>query len=104
LGFILFLFLFVIGWCDKIHGMTLPTEGPFHAYTLHEPIGVVGSILPWNAPLYLTAMKLAPALACGNTIVLKPAEQSPLSALLIAKLASEVHSLFQKCILYILSL
>ena len=82
--------------------MTLPTEGPFHAYTLHEPIGVVGSILPWNAPLYLTAMKLAPALACGNTIVLKPAEQSPLSALLIAKLASEVHSLFQKYNLYIL--
>lgn len=78
------------GWCDKINGSVLPAEGPFHAYTLHEPIGVVGSILPWNAPFYLLAMKVAPALACGNTIVLKPAHQSPLSALLIAKLAAEV--------------
>jgi len=73
-----------------VHGSVLPAEGPFHAYTLHEPIGVVGSILPWNAPFYLLAMKVAPALACGNTIVLKPAHQSPLSALLIAKLAAEV--------------
>nr|XP_024376888.1 aldehyde dehydrogenase family 2 member B7, mitochondrial-like isoform X2 [Physcomitrium patens] len=83
------LFRYYAGWCDKAQGMTLPTNGPFHAYTLHEPIGVVGSILPWNAPFYLLAMKVAPALACGNTIVLKPAQQSPLSALLIAKLAAE---------------
>ncbi|KAG0597465.1 hypothetical protein M758_UG341200 [Ceratodon purpureus] len=83
------LFRYYAGWCDKTHGMVLPTEGPFHAYTLHEPIGVVGSILPWNAPFYLLAMKVAPALACGNTIVLKPAQQSPLSALLIAKIAAE---------------
>lgn len=78
------------GWCDKVNGSVLPAEGPFHAYTLHEPIGVVGSILPWNAPFYLLAMKVAPALACGNTVVLKPAHQSPLSALLIAKLAAQV--------------
>lgn len=83
------LFRYYAGWCDKVHGSILPAEGPFHAYTLHEPIGVVGSILPWNAPFYLLAMKVAPALACGNTIVLKPAHQSPLSALLIAKLAAQ---------------
>src|SRR5579862_912855 len=72
------------GWCTKIHGETLPAGNAaapaqrFFTYTLREPVGVVGSIIPWNFPLLMTAWKLAPALACGNTIVLKPAEQTPL--------------------------
>jgi len=78
------------GWTDKIHGKLLPATGPFHAYTRHEPVGVVGQIIPWNFPALMQAWKWAPALACGCTSVLKPAEQTPLTALRIAELAMEV--------------
>lgn len=77
------------GWADKIHGETIPVDGPFLNYTLREPIGVVGAIVPWNFPMSLASWKIAPALACGNTIVLKPAEQTPFTALRMAELALE---------------
>lgn len=78
------------GWADKIHGKTIPIEGNYFCYTRHEPVGVVGQIIPWNFPLLMQAWKWGPALAAGNCIVLKPAEQTPLSALAVAKLAQEV--------------
>lgn len=68
----------------------MPGDGPHHVQTLHEPIGVAGQIIPWNFPLLMLSWKLGPALACGNTIVLKTAEQTPLSALLVGKLLHEV--------------
>lgn len=77
------------GWADKIHGLTVPADGPYHVQTLHEPIGVAGQIIPWNFPLLMYAWKVGPALACGNTIVLKTAEQTPLSALYVSKLLYE---------------
>jgi len=77
------------GWCDKTHGKTIPVEGEYFCYTKHEPVGVVGQIIPWNFPLLMTAWKWAPALATGCTIVLKPAEQTPLTALRMAALAQE---------------
>jgi aldehyde dehydrogenase (NAD+) len=77
------------GWADKNHGKTIPVEGNFFCYTRHEPVGVVGQIIPWNFPLLMQAWKWGPALACGNTIVLKPAEQTPLTALRVAALAQE---------------
>lgn len=77
------------GWCDKNHGKTIPVEGDFFCYTCHEPVGVVGQIIPWNFPLLMVAWKWAPALATGCTIVLKPAEQTPLTALRMAELAQE---------------
>lgn len=64
-------------------------DGPFFTYTRHEPIGVCGQIIPWNYPILMLAWKFGPALACGNTLVLKPAEQTPLTALYIAALAKE---------------
>ncbi|KAL3690347.1 hypothetical protein R1sor_016656 [Riccia sorocarpa] len=82
-------FRYFAGWADKIHGRTIPTESGHFAYTLHEPVGVCGQIIPWNFPLLMAAWKLAPALACGNTVVLKTAEQTPLSALLAGALAIE---------------
>jgi aldehyde dehydrogenase (NAD+) len=78
------------GWADKIHGKTIPIEGPYTCFTKHEPIGVVGQIIPWNFPLLMQAWKWGPALACGNTVVLKPAEQTPLTALRVAELAQDV--------------
>src|SRR5918912_2328993 len=78
------------GWADKNHGKTIPVEGNYFCYTRHEPVGVVGQIIPWNFPLLMQAWKWGPALACGNTIVLKPAEQTPLTALRVAQLAQEV--------------
>jgi aldehyde dehydrogenase (NAD+) len=78
------------GWADKIHGKTIPIEGNFFCYTRHEPVGVVGQIIPWNFPLLMQAWKWGPALAAGNCVVLKPAEQTPLTALRVAKLAQEV--------------
>jgi aldehyde dehydrogenase (NAD+) len=78
------------GWADKLYGQTIPIDGPFFTYTRHEPIGVVGQIIPWNFPLLMQAWKWGPALACGNTVVLKPAEQTPLTALRVAQLAQEV--------------
>src|SRR6516165_8971625 len=77
------------GWADKIHGKTIPVEGNFFCYTRHEPIGVVGQIIPWNFPLLMQAWKWGPALATGCTIVLKPAEQTPLTALRVAALAQD---------------
>ena len=70
--------------------MTVPADGPYHVQTLHEPIGVAGQIIPWNFPLLMYAWKVGPALACGNTVVLKTAEQTPLSALYVTKLLHEV--------------
>ncbi len=77
------------GWADKIEGKTVPVRGNFLSYTLRQPVGVVGQIIPWNFPLLMLAWKFGPALACGNTIVLKPAEQTPLTALRIGELAQE---------------
>jgi aldehyde dehydrogenase (NAD+) len=77
------------GWADKIHGQTVPTNDAFFTYTLREPHGVCGQIIPWNFPLLMAAWKLGPALACGNTVVLKPAEQTPLSACRLAELVAE---------------
>ena len=68
----------------------LSTDGPFFVYTRHEPVGVVGAIVPWNFPLNMAGLKLAPALACGNVVILKPAEQTPLTALYIGSLFKEV--------------
>jgi aldehyde dehydrogenase (NAD+) len=77
------------GWADKIEGKTVPVRGSFLSYTLRQPVGVVGQIIPWNFPLLMLAWKWGPALACGNTIVLKPAEQTPLTALRLGELAIE---------------
>ena len=77
------------GWANKVHGETIPVPGPFLNYTLREPIGVVGQIVAWNFPMLLAAWKLGPALATGNTVVLKPAEQTPLSALRLGELCLE---------------
>ena len=76
------------GWTTKIEGQTIPVRGDVLNYTLREPIGVVAAIIPWNFPLEMAAWKVAPALACGNTVVLKPAEQTPLSALELASIAT----------------
>jgi aldehyde dehydrogenase (NAD+) len=77
------------GWADKIEGRTLPVRGSILSYTLRQPVGVIGQIIPWNFPLLMLAWKWGPALACGNTVVLKPAEQTPLTALRMAELAQE---------------
>ncbi|BAU01054.1 hypothetical protein VIGAN_11020800 [Vigna angularis var. angularis] len=83
------LFRYYAGWADKIHGLTVPADGPYHVQTLHEPIGVAGQIVPWNFPLLIFSWKVAPALACGNTVVMKTAEQTPLSAIYVSKLFHE---------------
>jgi aldehyde dehydrogenase (NAD+) len=77
------------GWADKITGDTLPVDGPFFVYTLREPVGVVGAIVPWNFPLNIASWKFAPALAAGCTIVLKPASETPLTALAFGDIALE---------------
>lgn len=77
------------GLADKIHGDTIPVSGNFFNYTLREPAGVVGQIIPWNFPLLMAAWKLGPALATGCTVVLKPAEQTPLTALRLGELLVE---------------
>jgi aldehyde dehydrogenase (NAD+) len=77
------------GWADKIEGRTIPVRGNFLSYTLRQPVGVVGQIIPWNFPLLMLAWKWGPALACGNTVVLKPAEQTPITAIRVAELALE---------------
>jgi len=82
-------FLYYAGWADKIHGETIPVRGEFFNYTLRDPVGVVGQIIPWNFPLLMAAWKIAPALACGNTVVLKPAEQTPLTALRLGEICQE---------------
>jgi aldehyde dehydrogenase (NAD+) len=78
------------GWADKIEGRTVPVRGSFLSYTLRQPVGVVGQIIPWNFPLLMLAWKWGPALACGNTIVMKPAEQTPLTAMRLGEMAQEV--------------
>ncbi|WP_206886469.1 aldehyde dehydrogenase family protein [Alicyclobacillus mali (ex Roth et al. 2021)] len=77
------------GWPTKVVGQTIPVAGPYFNYTRHEPVGVVGQIIPWNFPLLMACWKIGAALAMGCTIVLKPAEQTPLSALYLAKLIQE---------------
>ncbi len=89
------LFQYMAGWATKIEGNTINISVPympganFHSYTLREPLGVVGQIIPWNFPLLMAAWKLGPALATGCTVVLKPAEQTPLTALRLAELIAE---------------
>jgi phenylacetaldehyde dehydrogenase len=89
------LFHYMAGWATKIEGNTISISAPtmpganFHSYTLREPVGVVGQIIPWNFPLLMAAWKLGPALTTGNTVVLKPAEQTPLTALRLAELIAE---------------
>jgi acyl-CoA reductase-like NAD-dependent aldehyde dehydrogenase len=78
------------GWSDKVMGETIPVKGNYLTYTLREPIGVVAAIVPWNFPLLLAAWKIAPALACGNTVIVKPASQTPLTALALAEIAAEI--------------
>ena len=86
------MFHYMAGWATKIEGNTIPISVPyapganFHAFTLREPVGVVGQIIPWNFPLLMAAWKLAPALAAGNCVVLKPAEQTPLTALRLGEI------------------
>jgi aldehyde dehydrogenase (NAD+) len=82
-------FEYFAGWADKVHGETVPVKGNHLVYTLREPVGVVAAIVPWNFPLLLAAWKVAPALACGNTVVLKPASQTPLTAIALGEIASE---------------
>jgi phenylacetaldehyde dehydrogenase len=89
------IFRYMAGWATKIEGTTIPISVPYTpgakylAYTVREPIGVVGQIIPWNFPLLMAAWKLAPALAAGCTVVLKPAEQTPLTALLLGEVIAE---------------
>lgn len=90
-------FRYYAGWPSKLQGavnnpsmILAPAEAEFHSYTRREPVGVCGQIIPWNFPLLMAAWKIAPALATGNTVVLKPAEQTPLTALLLGKLLDEV--------------
>lgn len=82
-------FRYYAGWADKIVGQTVPIRGKFFCYTKREPIGVAGQIIPWNFPMLMVAWKWGPALAAGCTVVLKPAEQTPLSALRLGELALE---------------
>jgi aldehyde dehydrogenase (NAD+) len=77
------------GWCSKIYGETNPSDPSMFNYTLREPVGVCGQIIPWNFPLLMATWKLGPALACGNTVILKPAEQTPLTALRLGELILE---------------
>ena len=83
-------FQYYAGWADKIHGETVPVKGNYLTYTLREPVGVVAAIVPWNFPILLTAWKVAPALACGNTVIVKPASQTPLTAIALAEIAADV--------------
>jgi acyl-CoA reductase-like NAD-dependent aldehyde dehydrogenase len=89
------IFYYYAGWATKIEGRTVPVSVPwapgsrFHAFTLREPVGVCAQIIPWNFPLVMAAFKVAPALACGNTVILKPAEQTPLTAVLLAEVIAE---------------
>jgi acyl-CoA reductase-like NAD-dependent aldehyde dehydrogenase len=84
-------FRYWAGWATKIHGLTSPSmqPGDFLGYTLREPLGVVGGITPWNGPLIMAAWKTAPALACGNAVVLKPAEHTPMTAMELARIAAD---------------
>ena len=82
-------FRYYAGWVRKIYGETIPVDGPFLNYTMREPVGVVAAIVPWNYPLQIAVWKVAPALAAGCSVVLKPSELTPLTALRLAELALE---------------
>ena len=84
-------FRYWAGWATKIHGLTSPSmqPGDYLGYTLREPLGVVGGITPWNGPLIMATWKTAPALACGNAVVLKPAEHTPMTAMELARIAAD---------------
>ncbi len=82
-------FQYYAGWADKVHGEVIPVSGNALDYTLREPLGVVAAIVPWNFPLLLASWKIAPALAMGNTVIVKPASNTPLTALKLAELAAE---------------
>lgn len=82
-------FQYYAGWATKIHGSTIPVSGPYFNYTLREPMGVVGAIIPWNFPFLMAAWKLAPALCTGNTVVIKPARQTSLTAVLLGEICAE---------------
>jgi acyl-CoA reductase-like NAD-dependent aldehyde dehydrogenase len=82
-------FRYYAGWVRKIYGETIPVDGPYLNYTQREPVGVVGGIVPWNYPLQIAAWKVAPALACGCSVVLKPSELTPLTALRLAEYSME---------------
>jgi acyl-CoA reductase-like NAD-dependent aldehyde dehydrogenase len=86
------LFHYYAGWVTKIHGETVPTKWPAFCYTLREPLGVCAAITPWNFPLLLAVWKIAPALACGNTVVHKPSETTPLSILKLAEIFQEADA------------
>ena len=89
LGLTVAVYRYYAGWSDKIQGRTVPVAGNYFTYLRHEPVGVVGQIIPWNFPLLMQAWKLAPALSMGNTVVMKPAEQTPLTALRVGELILE---------------
>lgn len=82
-------FFYFSGWATKLHGETIPVRGNVFTYTTREPLGVIGAITPWNFPILLAARKIAPALACGNAIVVKPPEEASLSTLALARVATE---------------
>lgn len=85
-------FRYYAGWAGKLEGSTIPVSFPNQfVYTIQEPVGVVGLIIPWNFPLLMCAWKLAPALACGNTAILKPAEETPLTALRLGEIFQEAE-------------
>ena len=85
------IFRYFAGWADKIMGSTIPICGPYLCYTREEPVGVCVQIIPWNFPILMATLKLAPALATGCTVVLKPAEQTPLTALKMGELLLECN-------------
>jgi aldehyde dehydrogenase (NAD+) len=89
LGLAIATYRYYAGWADKVQGRTIPVAGNYFTYTRHEPVGVVGQIIPWNFPILMQTWKLAPALATGNTIVMKPAEQTPLTALRVCELIQQ---------------
>jgi aldehyde dehydrogenase (NAD+) len=89
LGLTIATYRYYAGWADKVQGRTVPVAGNYFTYIRHEPVGVVGQIIPWNFPLLMQAWKLGPALATGNTVVMKPAEQTPLTALRVGELLME---------------
>jgi len=89
LGLVIKCFRYYAGWADKNHGKTIPLDGKFLCYTRHEPVGVCGQIIPWNFPLLMQAWKLGPALATGNCVVMKVAEQTPLTGLYVCSLIKE---------------
>jgi acyl-CoA reductase-like NAD-dependent aldehyde dehydrogenase len=82
-------FFYFSGWPTKLGGETIPVRGPFLNYTLREPLGVIGAIIPWNFPILMAARKIAAALAVGNTVIIKPAEQASLTTIALARLLGE---------------